>query len=679
MKMKLFDILRLYIFAIMLIATSSVMSLNVAPPPLTTYNDTVCYGMQVYQFGYDGLNLGAERFVITSLSNDWTFEGGKSYVNTQGFAKSSGTITMPIPGDVREGVYNFSFLVVDSLYYCQSDTLYFSLIVFDTARGIDELVACDSLTWVDGITYKESTNLPRYTYYGGAASGCDSIVTLNLTINRSYRYERDIVSCDSYLWSENNQLYTQSTVDSVILTSSKGCDSTIVMNLTINPTTYGVDTVIVVRRQLNEGYQYHHETFYDEGDYTVTLSAANMYNCDSVISLSLLATDTLYSPIDTVYICAGTTYTFNGQEYSTTGLYRHYLLSVDGSDSVARMYLHVNDTLRGDLYATICVGATTEPVEINGKTYTYTENVAGEYTHKYQFKNSDGCDTIVTMHLTVLDHPTLTLTPDTSLCYGNNILLRASSPTANSYLWEAEPVDTTLIGQNTDSNVVVRPLISTTYTVTADIAPYNCKTTASTFVYVTQPLVAKLYSNPREVDADNLEVFFRDMSVGNIGRAWEFLSNNPTHRYHRVIEDDAATERYFIMPCDMDTGEVTLRVWNELYEQCVDTARVKIAINCNNDVWIPNTFTPDEDQNNNFEIFSDKVAHFEMYIYSRAGLLVYEVSDLQTHNNDRGWNGRIRNVGEKCPQANYVYLIRFSTKKDPNTIREKAGSILLLR
>ena len=679
MKQRYYAILRTILFTLFVLVTSRVMSLPLMPPPSNDENrDTICHGLQNYQFGYEGLNLGVSRYVITSLSPSWLFDGNTYLENSQGLAKSAGNISMPIPSNVGIGTYDFSFFIVDSLYSCQGDTMYFSLVIIDTARGIDVQVACESYTWIDGNTYTASTNTPRVVYPGGSITGCDSIVTLDLTISDRYRIIRDIVACDTFLWTENNIVYRESTVDSVMYPSSMGCDSVIIMNLTLNPVTYGYDSVFITREQLAEGYVYHHETFHRDGDYEVILSGLNAYGCDSIVSLTILSGDTIYGNIDTVYICAGSTYEFNGQICSDSGLYMHHLFSVDGSDSIARMYLYVNDTLRGDLYATICVGGSTEPVEINGQIYTYSETVAGEYLYDYKFKTGD-CDTIVTMHLTVLDHPTVTLTPDTSLCYGNYIRIRATSPTANSFSWSSDPIDETLDEAVNESTIVVRPLVSTTYTVVADIQPYNCKTEASTYVYVTQPLVARLHSNPREVNADNLEVFFRDISEGNIGRAWEFLSNNPTHRYHKVIDENAAAEQYFIMPCDMDTGEVTLKVWNELYEQCMDTARVRIAIDCSDDIWIPNTFTPNDAINNHFEITTDEVSHFEMYIYSRAGLLVYQVYDLKTHNDEHGWNGRRHNVYEECPKANYVYLLRYSTKKDPNTIREKAGSVLLLR
>lgn len=49
--------------------------------------------------------------------------------------------------------------------------------------GIDIQVACDSYQWIDGNTYNESNNSATYTYVGRASNGCDSTVTLDLTIN----------------------------------------------------------------------------------------------------------------------------------------------------------------------------------------------------------------------------------------------------------------------------------------------------------------------------------------------------------------------------------------------------------------------------------------------------------------------------------------------------------------
>jgi hypothetical protein len=52
------------------------------------------------------------------------------------------------------------------------------------SRSTDLQSSCGPFTWIDGNTYTENNNTAVYNIVGGAASGCDSLVTLNLTINR---------------------------------------------------------------------------------------------------------------------------------------------------------------------------------------------------------------------------------------------------------------------------------------------------------------------------------------------------------------------------------------------------------------------------------------------------------------------------------------------------------------
>lgn len=49
--------------------------------------------------------------------------------------------------------------------------------------GIDTRTECNSYTWIDGINYTNSNNTATFNIVGGATDGCDSLVTLDLTIN----------------------------------------------------------------------------------------------------------------------------------------------------------------------------------------------------------------------------------------------------------------------------------------------------------------------------------------------------------------------------------------------------------------------------------------------------------------------------------------------------------------
>jgi gliding motility-associated-like protein len=100
--------------------------------------------------------------------------------------------------------------------------------------GTDIQTACGSFTWIDGVTYTSSTNTPQYTMVGGNINGCDSIVNLNLTINQPSLNTINVSSCGPYL-AGNGQLYAQSTTFSYVIPNAVGCDSNITVNLTVIP------------------------------------------------------------------------------------------------------------------------------------------------------------------------------------------------------------------------------------------------------------------------------------------------------------------------------------------------------------------------------------------------------------------------------------------------------------
>ena len=61
------------------------------------------------------------------------------------------------------------------------------------------LTVCDNYEW-NGTTYSESGT---YTYDTTAVNGCDSVATLDLTINNSSEIFNTVSSCDSYEWNGN--------------------------------------------------------------------------------------------------------------------------------------------------------------------------------------------------------------------------------------------------------------------------------------------------------------------------------------------------------------------------------------------------------------------------------------------------------------------------------------------
>ncbi|MEZ4929574.1 MAG: hypothetical protein R2777_06140 [Chitinophagales bacterium] len=95
--------------------------------------------------------------------------------------------------------------------------------------------ACNSFTWIDGNTYTSNNNTATHTIAGGAANGCDSVVTLNLTIANTINVTDNQSACNSYTWIDGNT-YTSSNNTATHTVAGQGgdCDTLVTLNLTIN-------------------------------------------------------------------------------------------------------------------------------------------------------------------------------------------------------------------------------------------------------------------------------------------------------------------------------------------------------------------------------------------------------------------------------------------------------------
>lgn len=121
----------------------------------------------------------------------WLYDGGtsqwKGYVTVQSCAETTANLTemacstYTVPsGDetyTSSGVYNDT---IPNAAGCDS-VLTIDLTINTPTSGTDVISACDSITWIDGNTYTSSNNTATHTLTN--AAGCDSVVTLDLTIN----------------------------------------------------------------------------------------------------------------------------------------------------------------------------------------------------------------------------------------------------------------------------------------------------------------------------------------------------------------------------------------------------------------------------------------------------------------------------------------------------------------
>lgn len=101
-----------------------------------------------------------------------------------------------------------------------------------TTAGNDTIIACDSLvspsgnyTWTMSGNYVDTITSPL---------GCDSVVNISLTLNNSSTGQLTTSACNTYTSPSGNNTWTSSGTYTDVVQNSVGCDSIITINLTIN-------------------------------------------------------------------------------------------------------------------------------------------------------------------------------------------------------------------------------------------------------------------------------------------------------------------------------------------------------------------------------------------------------------------------------------------------------------
>ncbi|MCC7465326.1 MAG: T9SS type A sorting domain-containing protein, partial [Saprospiraceae bacterium] len=219
--------------------------------------------------------------------------------------------------------------------------------------------------------------------------GCDSLVNLTLNILPLTEGSENVSICagESYLF--NGEELSASGVYTAVLTGENGCDSTAVLTLTVLPVQ---STTIDATVCANEGYPFNGALLTDSGTYTATLTGEN--GCDSTVVLNLTVLP-VYTEAIQVTICANDSYDFEGGIYSDAGIYEVTYQGANGCDSTLVLELSVLPLATSSSEATICAG---EEFEYNGTVLTET----GVYEFVYPGLGANGCDSIEVLTLTVL-------------------------------------------------------------------------------------------------------------------------------------------------------------------------------------------------------------------------------------------------------------------------------------
>jgi len=333
--------------------------------------------------------------------------------------------------------YNSSGIYVDTLQNINGcDSIVNLNLTIGTTFATDAVVNCGAYTWIDGNTYTSSNTTATHTLTNSV--GCDSIVSLNLTVNPIFAQTEVIGACTDFIWPVTGLTYTSSGIYTANLTSSTGCDSTHMLDLTIstlasstqnatscnsyqwalNGTTYsnsgqyietvtaqsGCDSIVTLNLTITqptsgtetvsncESYFWAADgnTYTNSGQYTALLSNTN--GCDSTVTLNLTILPATTPVTETVAACDSYVWSANSTNYTASGQFTETLVNSAGCDSVVTLDLTINTSFDGSEQLTVC-DSYTWPVD--GQTYTASGIYAASFTA------STGCDSTHTLDLTI--------------------------------------------------------------------------------------------------------------------------------------------------------------------------------------------------------------------------------------------------------------------------------------
>lgn len=306
-------------------------------------------------------------------------------------------------------------------------------------NGTDLVNSCGSFTWIDGNTYTSSNNTATFTLQGVNQFGCDSIVTLNLTMGSTVNKTDIIQSCGPITWLDGNTYSSNnSTATFTIVGANPGdCDTTITLNLTIGSANTGIDVVHAC-----DSFIWINGTTYYASTNTPTflIPNGNQSGCDSTVTLNLTMHQAQYG-IDTKTSC-GSYEWIDGNVYSnSTTAPQHTILggAANGCDSIVTLHLTVNVAPSSTFTHSACGSYTW----IDNNNYTSSNNTA---SYTYINQGANGCDSTVFLDLTINTIYSLTETVHACSSYTwiNGITYTSSNSTATFSTLTASGCDSTV-------------------------------------------------------------------------------------------------------------------------------------------------------------------------------------------------------------------------------------------
>lgn len=302
---------------------------------------------------------------------------------------TSATVSVNSCGDYTSPSGNFvwttngTYLDTIPNTFCGDSLLTINLTISQPSFDTISVNACDSYdspsgnyTWTTSGTYYDT--IPN-------AAGCDSLLTLNLTLNYSTTDTMTVTACESYDSPSGLYNWTTSGTYYDTIPNMAGCDSLLTINLTVNYTTS--DSIVLTEC----------DSFASpSGNYTWTTSGIyhdtipNMAGCDSLMTFNLTVLQSSNSSITTS--ACGMYVAPDNVDYTASGTYVAIIPNAVGCDSTITINLTIfnidtNVTVSGATLTSATAGATsyqwvdcaTQTPIAGATSASYTATANGDY------------------------------------------------------------------------------------------------------------------------------------------------------------------------------------------------------------------------------------------------------------------------------------------------------------
>ncbi len=276
----------------------------------------------------------------------------------------------------------------------------------------------------------------------------------------------------------------------------------------------------------------------------------------------------------------------------------------------------------------------------------YPYPASGQYTVWVEVTDSLGCSDTAQQNITVYELPVISFTGTplsgcSPLCVDFTDQSTVLNSTVTSWMWDFG-FGVTSTQQNPQNCFYDQGQYSIELMATS---AQGCKDslTVSNYVNVIPGPIAGFTFGPQPATLNNSTITFTDLSTGGtVEWYWAFGDNG-----NSVLQSPYWTYT--------DSGSFTvMQIVSGPNGSCPDTAYGEVYISPELLVWIPNTFTPNGNGNNDVFIPSfsgmSYVKEFEMMIFDRWGNMIYKTNDKYA-----GWDGTYNS--SKVQVDTYVYKI----------------------